>query len=255
MKVALLCGGKGMRWNGSGEGGPKALAMIGDRPIVWHVMDVYSRSGFRDFVLCLGHLGQTIVDYFEREAGQPLDKSRTLELGPSPGVRWRVELVDTGAETQTGGRLRAVAPRLGSARCMVSYGDGVAAIDVGHLLEFHVAHGRLATLTAVQPRSQFGVLELGEEDHVRSFVEKPRVRDWVNGGFFVFEPGVLPLLGPGPLENGTLSRLAGMDELVAYRSESFWACVDTYKDKIELDELAREGRAPWVFGPGVSAAS
>jgi glucose-1-phosphate cytidylyltransferase len=244
MKTVLFCGGKGTRWTRSDDDGPKALAMIGERPIIWHVMSVYSVSGFNDFVLCLGHKGDRITRYFE-EQGLTLGADGRGELEPVPGVTWRIELVDTGAETQTGGRLRRVADRLDGERFMASYGDGVAALDIGELIRFHAGHGRLATLTAVRPRSQFGILQLGPDTMVQSFLEKPQIEDWVNGGFFVFEPGVLDLLDESPLESGPLGTLARHGQLMAYKTSDYWACLDTYKDKIEIEELWLSGAAPW----------
>jgi glucose-1-phosphate cytidylyltransferase len=230
VKVVLFCGGKGSRWTRHGDEVPKALAPIGDRPLIHHVMQVYLAAGFDDFILCLGHKGETIRRYFESApAPQPC----------------RVQLVDTGEETQTGGRLRAVAPLLTGSRFLASYGDGVADLDVAELLDFHLRHGRLATLTAVRPRSQFGILELAADSSVASFVEKPLLQNWVNGGFFIFEPGILDRLDEGPLEDGLLSGLAREGELMAFRLERFWACLDTYKDQILLDELWQQGRAPW----------
>lgn len=245
MKVVLFCGGKGTRWARSEDDVPKALAPIGDRPIVWHVMNVYSLSGFDDFVLCLGHQAEKIVRYFV-EAGARRDRAGGLIVDAGPRTRWRVRMVDTGPETQTGGRLRAVAGQLGSERFMASYGDGLARIDIADVVRFHEAHGRLATLTAVKPTSQFGILQLGADGRVQSFVEKPRLKEWVNGGFFVLEPQVLELLDDGPLENGPLSRLAQLDQLVAYQTDDFWACLDTYKDLAMLEQLWRKGDAPWT---------
>jgi glucose-1-phosphate cytidylyltransferase len=255
MKVVLFCGGKGTRWARAEDDIPKALAPIGDRPIIWHVMNVYSLSGFDDFVLCLGHQAHKIVRYFI-ESGARQDRD-PAELIVRAGARsWRVRLVDTGQETQTGGRLGAVAGYIGRERYMASYGDGLARLDLADLLRFHVAHGRLATLTAVRPASQFGILELSPEGRVQSFVEKPRLKEWVNGGFFVFEPEVLDLLDEGPLENGPLSQLSREDQLVAYRTDDFWACLDTYKDVIMLDQLWRKGDAPWSMrGTATSATN
>ncbi len=247
MKVVLFCGGKGTRWARSEDDVPKALAPIGDRPIIWHVMNVYSQSGFDDFVLCLGHQAEKIVRYFV-EAGAREDRDAgELIVTAGPRTRWRVRLVDTGRETQTGGRLRAVAGYLGTERFMASYGDGLARLDVADVVRFHQAHGRLATLTAVRPASQFGILQLGADGRVQSFVEKPRLKEWVNGGFFVLEPQVLEILDEGPLENGPLARLALADQLVAYRTEDFWACLDTYKDLATLEQLWQKGDAPWCM--------
>jgi glucose-1-phosphate cytidylyltransferase len=245
MKVVLFCGGKGTRWARTEDDVPKALAPIGDRPILWHVMQVYALSGFDDFILCLGHQGQRVASYFASAAARADTDPHELIVPAGSGQRWRVRLADTGAETQTGGRLRAVAGHLGKERFMASYGDGLARIDIADLLRFHVARGRLATLTAVRPNSQFGILEISSDGGVRSFVEKPPLHEWVNGGFFVFEPDVLQWTDDGPLESGALSRLSSADQLSAYQTSEFWACLDTYKDLITLEELWRKGDAPW----------
>lgn len=245
MKVVLLCGGKGSRWTRHADDVPKALAMIGDRPLIWHVMGVYSASGFNDFVLCLGHKGTHIRAYFEARADAVPDRSGALVVHPVPGVTWRVDLVDTGADAQTGARLLAVRGRLTEQRFLASYGDGLADIDINELLEFHESHGRLATMTAVQPFSQFGLVTISDSGHVSEFVEKPRISEWANGGFFVFEPGVVDYLDKGALENRPLVRLSHDKQLMAYRLDAFWACLDTYKDLTTLDDLWQGGLPPW----------
>lgn len=255
MKVVLFCGGRGLRWAGSGMDMPKALAPIGERPLIWHVMSTYSGSGFREFVVCLGHLGSQVVRYFQEAAGARRDGEGRVEVRLSPGTTWQVWLVETGEDAQTGGRLAAAAHLLDGRRFLASYGDGVADLDLREVVGFHARHGRLATLTAARPHSEFGVLELGGEGQVRSFVEKPPLRSWVNGGFFVFERDVLGLLDEGPLESGLLPRLAGLGELMAYRTTRFWACVDTLKQSVELDRMVREGRAPWLHPSGAIALS
>jgi glucose-1-phosphate cytidylyltransferase len=255
MKVVLFCGGRGLRWSAGGAESPKVLARIGDRPLVWHVMSTYSRSGFREFVICLGHLGDQIVRHFEEAAGARRDADGRVTLRVGPGVTWDVWLRETGQEAQTGGRLMAVARLLDGRRFLASYGDGVADLDVRELVGFHARHRRMATLTAARPRSPFGMLEIDPAGRVCSFVEKPLLPGWVNGGFFVFEPEVLPALDQGPLESGVLPRLAEWGELVAYRTTRFWACVDTPKESAELDRMVREGTAPWLHPPGVTALS
>jgi len=244
MKVVLLCGGKGTRWTNGEQEAPKALAMIAGRPLIWHVMEVYSASGFNDFVLAVGFKADQIRSYFSSHCAVQESTGR-YEIDAAPGIRWQVQLVDTGVETQTAGRLLRVADLVGQERFMVSYGDGVADIDINSLLAFHNEHGGLATLTAVRPYSQFGILGFGDGGRVDSFIEKPKLVDWVNGGFFVFEPGVIDYLDDGPLENVPLSRLASHQELFAYRLEGFWACLDTYKDMLALNEYCRDSRAPW----------
>jgi glucose-1-phosphate cytidylyltransferase len=245
MKVVLFCGGKGTRWTGNGDEGPKVLARIGDRPIIWHVMSIYSVSGFNDFILCLGYKANHIVRYFEDVSYGRDQETGALLVRPHAGVVWRVHLEDTGADTSTGGRLRAVGRLLGGDRFLCSYGDGLADLDIASLISFHDEHTRLATLTAVRPRSQFGILQLDGAGRVESFIEKPRLQDWINGGFFVFEPEVLHRLDDGPLEEGPLEGLARDGELIAYCSNGFWACLDTYKDMLVLNEIWQKGDTPW----------
>ena len=244
MKVVLLCGGQGARWRSQDQPGPKALARVGGQPILWHVMGIYSAAGFRDFVLCLGHQGDHISEHM-RSRSRGADPEGALLVEAAPGISWRVRCVDTGAGTLTAGRIRRVLPLLGGEPFLASYGDGVADLDVGRLLDFHRRHGRLATLTAVRPRSQFGILDLSPGREVRSFLEKPRLADWVNGGFFVFEPGAADYLDEGPLEERPLAGLAAARQLMAFQTEAFWACLDTYKDMVALNELCRDGQPPW----------
>jgi glucose-1-phosphate cytidylyltransferase len=245
MKVAILCGGKGSRWTRHADDVPKALAMIGDRPVLWHVMVVYSASGFDDFVLCLGHKGDQIRTYFEAHSEPSRDPSGAYLVHPAPSVTWRVQLVETGDETQTGGRLHAVRTHLQGQRFLASYGDGVARIDINDLVAFHTQHERIATMTVVQPRSQYGLVTVSDSGLVSGFVEKPRLSEWVNGGFFVFEPEVFDYLDHGSLETGGLVGLTGQGQLVAYQLQEFWACLDTYKDLITLDDLWQAGSVPW----------
>jgi glucose-1-phosphate cytidylyltransferase len=245
MKVALLCGGKGSRWTRHADDVPKALAMIGDRPVLWHVMTVYSASGFNDFVLCLGHKGDQIRTYFRAHADARQDSDGALVVHPAPGVTWRIELVDTGDDAQTGARLLAIRDLVPNQRFLASYGDGLARIDINELIDFHRRHGRLATMTAVQPRSQFGLVTMSESGTVSGFVEKPRLSEWVNGGYFVFEPAIFDYLDRESLEGGALVALTGDSQLVAYRLDDFWACLDTYKDLITLDDLWQAGSPPW----------
>jgi glucose-1-phosphate cytidylyltransferase len=221
------------------------MAVIGDRPLIWHVMGVYSASGFDDFVLCLGHKGAQIRSYFEAQAEVGPDPSGTLVIHPAPGITWRVDMVDTGDDAQTGARILAVRERLGETRFLASYGDGVANININELLAFHERHGRLGTITVVRPFSQFGLVGLSDSDMVSEFLEKPRITEWANGGFFVFEPGIFDYLDQGPLESHPFVRLTSDKQLMAYRLDAFWACLDTYKDLITLDDLWQGGLPPW----------
>ena len=229
--VVILCGGRGTRLREHTETIPKPLVEIGGRPILWHVIRIYAEQGFRRFVLCLGHKGELIEDFVATN-GLPED----LEI----------ECVDTGEETPTGGRIARVGDRLGTTRFCVTYADGVADIDLGAQLDFHAAHGALATMTVVRPELQFGVARLNGESLVAGFDEKPRFDGWINGGFFCFEPGALDYIGlDSVLEREPLERLAADGQLRAFRHTGFWDCMDTYKDAVLLNDLWAAGRAPW----------
>jgi glucose-1-phosphate cytidylyltransferase len=229
--VVILCGGRGTRLREQTQTIPKPLVEIGGRPILWHVIRIYAEQGFDRFVLCTGHKGE-LIERFVREDGLP------------DGLR--IDCVDTGEETPTGGRIALVDDRLDGERFCVTYADGVADIDLAALLRFHAGHGALATMTVVQPELQFGVAELNGDGHVCGFTEKPRFEGWINGGFFCFEPGALEYVGADSvLEREPLELLARDGQLRAFRHQGFWDCMDTYKDAVLLNDLWAEGRAPW----------
>jgi len=229
--VVILCGGRGTRLQEHTRTIPKALVEIGGRPILWHVVRIYAQAGFREFVLCTGYLGDQIEAF---AAAEPWPE----------GVS--VTCVDTGLDTPTGGRLKAVGDRVGAGTFCVTYADGVADVDLRALLTFHRAHGAHATLTAVRPALPFGVCDLDGEGRVVAFREKPRAEQWMNGGFFVFEPAVLDLLAPDSvLEREPLASLAADGQLRAYRHDGFWDCMDTYKDAVMLNDLWESGNPPW----------
>lgn len=233
--VVILCGGRGTRLRERTESVPKALVEIGGRPILWHVVRIYAAQGFERFLLATGYLGEAVEEF-------------------AAAQRWpegvEVECVETGLDTPTGGRIAALAERLGGERFCVTYADGVADVDLGALLEFHAGRGALATMTVVRPDLQWGVAEL-DGDAVSGFVEKPRSEHWINGGFFCFEPGALAYLEPeSVLEREPLARLAADGALAAYRHEGFWDCMDTYKDAVVLNDLWAAGEAPWRIWDG-----
>jgi len=251
--VVILCGGKGARLREETEYKPKPMVEVGGRPILWHVMQNFALHGFRDFLVCLGYRGEMIREYFLHY--RAMSQDFTLQLGGSGDAAYgelgdelegcNVTLVDTGEETGTGGRLRRVAPYLRHERFVVSYGDGVANLDAGGLLDFHRAHGRLGTVTAVRAISRFGVLELAEET-VTSFSEKPLLDDWISAGFFVFERAFLERIGDdGMFEHDPLPRLAREGELRAFKHEGFWQPMDTYREYELLNDLWASGEAPW----------
>jgi glucose-1-phosphate cytidylyltransferase len=233
--VVILCGGRGTRLRERTESVPKALVEIGGRPILWHVIQIYAAQGFDRFLLATGYMGEAVAEF------------AAAERWPA-GVA--VECVDTGLDTPTGGRVAQLGRRLGGKSLCVTYADGVADVDLGAQLDFHRAHGGLATMTVVQPHLQWGVAELGEGDRVAGFAEKPRSEHWINGGFFCFEAGALACIGEDSvLEREPLQQLAADGELHAFRHEGFWDCMDTYKDAVVLNDLWASGDAPWqVWG-------
>jgi glucose-1-phosphate cytidylyltransferase len=228
--VVILCGGRGTRLRERTESVPKALVEIGGRPILWHVIQIYAAQGFERFLLATGYMGEAVEEFAAAE-------------------RWpggvRVEAIDTGVDTPTGGRIAALAERLGNERFCATYADGVADVDLNALVEFHETQGALGTVTVVRPHLQWGVAELADEV-VSGFVEKPRSEHWINGGFFCFEPGAFDYLdADSVLEREPLSRLAADGQLRAFRHEGFWDCMDTYKDAVVLNDLWTAGQAPW----------
>jgi glucose-1-phosphate cytidylyltransferase len=252
MKVVILAGGLGTRLQESTADKPKPMVEIGGRPILWHIMKGYSRHGFREFLLALGYKGEVIKTYFLNY--HYLSGSFTIELRSgrldtyeARQEDWRVHLIDTGLATQTGGRIKRLADRVADGTFMMTYGDGVANIDLRRLLEFHQRHGKLATVTAVRPPARFGGLAF-DGDLVRRFTEKPQIGEgWINGGFFVLEPAVLDYIAGDdtPFEHAPLERLAADGQLVAYRHDDFWQCMDTLRDVRLLEALWQDGRAPW----------
>jgi glucose-1-phosphate cytidylyltransferase len=250
--VVILCGGMGTRLREASERLPKPMVDIGGRPILWHIMQRYAHHGFKEFGLALGYKGGMIkryfLDYYELNGNLWLDLGTgRVVLESQVKEDWKIHFQDTGLQTLTGGRLRHLAPWLGDAPFMLTYGDGVADVDVRRLVAFHQAHGKLATITAVRPPSRFGGLEL-DGDAVASFTEKPQIGEgWINGGFMVFEPGIFEHLEGDHtrLEQDVLEPLAAAGQLAAYRHEGFWQCMDTLRDKLLLESLWQSGTAPW----------
>jgi len=230
--VVILCGGRGTRLQERTHEIPKPLVEIGARPILWHVVDLYASQGFERFILCTGYKGEQIRDF----------------VGTDPwGTGLRIECVDTGLETPTGGRISLVGERVDAGTFCATYSDGLADIQLERLLSHHSSHGDLATMTVVRPELQFGVCELGEGDRISGFHEKPRSDHWINGGFFCFEPGALAYLTESSvLEEGPLEGLSADGQLHAHRHEGFWECMDTYKDAVQLNELWASGNPPWT---------
>lgn len=251
-KVAILCGGQGTRLREETEVRPKPMVEIGGHPVLWHIMKIYAAYGCHEFVMALGYKGESIKNYFLHY--RMLSSSFTIHLKngkqtlyPGADEDWIVHLVETGLATQTGGRLKRLAPWLGNKTFFLTYGDGVANVHLERLMEFHRAHGKLATVTAVRPAARFGELRFNG-DSVLHFEEKPQIGEgWINGGFFVLEPQVFDYLAGDDtvFEREPLERLADDGQLVAYRHEGFWQCMDTLRDVRYLEGLWQEGAAKW----------
>jgi glucose-1-phosphate cytidylyltransferase len=253
MKVVILAGGLGTRLAENTDLAPKPLVEIGAKPILWHIMKLYDAAGFDDFVICCGYKGHLIksyfVNYFAENYDIRVDLGRNqVDFLGSPTERWKVTLVDTGQHTMTGGRVKRIAPHVGGETFCLTYGDGVARLDIAELVAFHRRHGRMATVTAVPSPGRFGVLDLAEGGRVASFREKPdKEMGWINGGFFVCEPGVFDYVEGDAThwERAPLERLAADGELVAFPHHGFWKPMDTLRDKRELEALWDTGQAPW----------
>jgi glucose-1-phosphate cytidylyltransferase len=253
MKVVILAGGLGTRLAEETSVRPKPMVEIGGRPILWHIMKIYSAHGLRDFVICLGYKGEVIKEYFAnyclRSSDVIFDLERNaMEILPRKSEPWRVTCIDTGEASMTGGRLRRVRHLLNETFCL-TYGDGVGDIDIGASIAFHKSHGRLATLTAVQPKGRFGAFQLADgSDAVNGFHEKPKGDGaWVNGGFFVLEPTVIDYIDGDSttFEREPMERLSSGGELNAWRHAGFWQSMDSLRDKHLLEELWSLDSPPW----------
>ncbi|HEX6584255.1 MAG TPA: glucose-1-phosphate cytidylyltransferase [Thermoleophilaceae bacterium] len=252
MKVAILAGGLGSRLAEETEARPKPMVEIGGRPMLWHIIKIYSHYGLNDFVIALGYKGEYIkrwaIDYAALADDFTLDvRGSEVRRHGRETEDWMLSLVDTGLRTQTGGRVKKLRDHLGDGTFMLTWGDGVSNLDISELLEFHRSHGRLATMTAVRPPARFGHIELDGE-RVSEFSEKPQASEgWINGAFFVLEPRVIDYIDGDMthFEREPLERLAADGELMAYRHEDFWQCMDTIRDRKLLEELWESGDPPW----------
>jgi glucose-1-phosphate cytidylyltransferase len=253
MKVVILAGGLGTRLAEETVTRPKPMVEIGEKPVLWHIMKTYSHYGFNDFVIALGYKGYMIKEYFSNYFLHNCDvtfdmRTHDMEVHQNANEPWLVTLVDTGPSTMTGGRLKRVAPYLGGETFMMTYGDGVADVAIDKLVARHRAHGKDATVTAVQPSGRFGAMELADDDAVTAFQEKPEGDGaWINGGYFVFEPSVLDRIEGDEtvFEQGPLESLAREDQLRAYRHPGFWQPMDTLRDKQRLEAMWGSDEAPW----------
>lgn len=256
MKVVILAGGLGTRLAEETVARPKPMVEIGGRPILWHLLHLYSAAGFTEFIIACGYRQEVIKEYFRSLYSVTNDltvdfSTGEIEVTEREKLNWKVHVVDTGLNTMTGGRIKRLASLVGNETFLCTYGDGLASVDPGKVLEYHRSQGKQATVTGVRPPARFGVLGL-EGDYVRSFEEKPQTSaGWINGGFFVFEPGIFNRIDGDQtlLEHEPLAALASEGELVVYRHEGFWHPMDTLRDKRYLEELWSTGAAPWVSRP------
>jgi glucose-1-phosphate cytidylyltransferase len=257
MKVFILAGGMGSRISEETDRRPKPMVEIGGRPILWHIMKGYSRFGYNSFVVLLGYRGYEIkayfANYFLHQSDVTFDLgSNQMQVHRSATESWRVTLLDTGLQSMTGGRMKRARAEIGKEPFLLTYGDGVGNVDIDELVRFHRQHGKLMTLTAVQPAGRFGALLQDADGSIREFNEKPHGDGgWVNGGFFVCEPGVLDYIeGDSTVfEHGPMERLAADGQLIAFRHSGFWKCMDTLRDRNELADLWERGSAPWKTWP------
>lgn len=252
MKVVILAGGLGTRLSEETVVKPKPMVEIGGKPILWHIMNIYGAYGFNDFVIALGYKGEVLKEYFLNYYNFQSNLTISLKTGEVRAAKncyrdWTVHLVDTGLKTMTGGRLNRLKDKLKDEAFMFTYGDGVINVDINKLLEFHKSHGKIATITAVKPSARFGGMKFNGEV-VIEFTEKPQGGEgWINGGFFVFEPKIFDYLcGENTvLEREPLENLAKDCQLMAYKHDSFWQCMDTLRDKQLLENLWANDKAPW----------
>jgi len=254
MKVVILAGGFGTRLSQETEIKPKPMVEIGNKPILWHIMKGFSTFGYNEFVICLGYKGYVIKEYFANYFIHESDVTFDFTNGNQVSVHtnkvepWIVTLVDTGQHTMTGGRIKRIEEYVGGETFILTYGDGVGNVDIKKLIRFHRDSAKLATVTAVHPPGRFGALELGGQGAVLSFMEKPKGRDaWINGGFFVLEPEIFRYIDDDQTvwEKEPLESLSRSGDLGAYQHEGFWKPMDTPRDKLELERMWIEGRAPW----------
>ena len=255
MKVIILAGGFGTRLSEYTSSIPKPMVTIGGRPILWHIMQTYAHYGYKDFYIALGYKAELVKEYFLHYRSLNADFTVDLATGSltphqNDSVDWKVTLVDTGAESMTGGRVKRMQQFIGNETCMLTYGDGVSDVDIADALTFHKKHGKMVTMTAVHPVPRFGEL-ITEGNLVTYFKEKPNMgQGWINGGYFIVEPEFFDLIeGDNTvLEQAPLEQAAKMGELVAYQHEGFWQCMDTKRDRDLLNELWQSGKAPWPKG-------
>ena len=257
MKCVILAGGLGTRISEETHLKPKPMIEIGGKPILWHILKIYSHFGVDEFVICCGYKGYVIKEYFANyflhnsDVTIDLSQGSEIEIHRPAAENWRITLVDTGERTLTGGRLKRISKHISDAPFLMTYGDGVADIDVSKLTTLHQANNKLATVTAVQPPGRFGALSLNGLAVTRFSEKVDSANSWINGGFFVLEPDVLKMIANDEtsFEDDVLPKLAEIEQLGAYKHHGFWRAMDTMRDKVHLDSLASEGGGPWQIWP------
>lgn len=253
MKVVILAGGLGTRFREETHSKPKPMILIGDKPILWHIMKIYSFYGFNEFIICLGYKGHVIKDFFANYPMHASDitidlQTNTTQYLTSPTEPWKITLVHTGDETMTGGRIKRIQKYIGDEPFLLTYGDGLTNVNIPEVVKFHQDHGKFATLTAVQPTARFGSLIFGNGTEITKFQEKPKGEGgWINGGFFVLQPQVFDYIDGDPthFEKEPLEQLAASGQLHAYKHDDFWYAMDTLRDQQQLQKLWDSGQAPW----------
>lgn len=253
MKAVILAGGLGTRLREETEFRPKPMVEIGGRPIIWHIMKSLSTYGINEFIICAGYKGEHVKDYFM--GYETRNHDITVRLGKESNVvhyenetseNWTVTIADTGYSTQTGGRIKRIAKYINEEPFLCTYGDGLADVNISSLIDFHLHHGKIASVTAVRPVTRFGSMDIDEASTVKSFSEKPLSEAWVNGGFFIFNPEVFNFLTDDcVLEKGPLEKLSKQGELMSYKHRGYWQPMDTYRETLELNELWNTNQAPW----------
>ena len=256
MKVVILAGGLGSRITEESHLRPKPMIEIGENPILWHIMKYYSYYGFNDFIICCGYKGYVIKEYFadyylhRSDITFDFSNNNSMTIHNNVAEPWKVTLVDTGVNSQTGARLKRVQKYIGNERFMLTYGDGVSDVDLNALIKYHEDNGKTVTMTAIQPGGRFGVLDIGNKNIVNRFTEKSKEDGgWINGGFMVLEPKIFEYLNDDPdlvFERAPLENAAADGELIAYKHDGFWQCMDTMRDKLNLENMIEAKKAPWM---------
>lgn len=253
MKVVILAGGYGSRLSEETRYKPKPMVEIGEKPILWHIMKEYYHYGFDEFIILLGYKQEYIKDYFKNYFIHNTDitfnmENNEIKIHNKNSEKWKVTLIDTGLDTMTGGRLKRVEEYLNNETFLLTYGDGVCDVNIKELIKYHKKNGKTATITSVQPTERFGILKIDEDNKIINFKEKKHEdAQWINGGYMVLEPGIFKYLKDDTTVLETaLEQLSNDEELMAYKHNGFWQCMDTLKEKMYLDKLIKDNKAPWI---------